>query len=196
MLSTWMDELVAYQRHMTFGSMKIDFGTPHDLDIPVAAIQLEVLGRPAPQGSKRAFVNKYSGKAMMVEQAGESLKSWRASVSDAAREAWNDNPVFLGPVGLGTMYFFRRPKVHYGSKNRVPYLKPQFDTRHITTGGIGDQDKLDRAIGDALTQSQIIGDDRQISRRLPGGKFWVDQTEREGAIVMLAFYPEPGAGNE
>ena len=102
-----------------------------------------VEGVPRPQGSKRSV-----GGGRFIE-ASKYLPEWRKSVVGAAREAHKGEPL-QGAVTVSAEFVFPRPKA----------LKPHQDAPPHTSAP--DTDKLQRAVGDALTIAGIIGDDAQI----------------------------------
>ena len=53
-----------------------------------------VKGLPAPQGSKKAFLHRHSGKVIMTESSGRKHKDWRDVVHRESKEV----PKFTGPV--------------------------------------------------------------------------------------------------
>lgn len=104
-------------------------------------IRLDVLGDPAPQGSKRVFNGR------VVEASGEKLKRWRKAIAEAC-EAYKGENIILGPVCLEVDFYLPRPKT---VKRDFPIVPP-------------DLDKLVRAVGDGIGQSGLIwGDDSQIT---------------------------------
>jgi hypothetical protein len=60
-------------------------------------IMFEVLGRPEPAGSKRAFPNPRTGR-MIVTDANPRAKPWQACVAAAAREAMSERPLLTGAL--------------------------------------------------------------------------------------------------
>lgn len=107
-----------------------------------------VPGTPRPQGSKRAFVNRHTGRATMVEQGGANLTDWRGDVKRAAMEAMNGAGPMEGPLLLNLIFFMTRPKSHPKTKITYPVSRP-------------DIDKLARSCLDAMT-SVCFADDAQI----------------------------------
>lgn len=124
-------------------------------------------GRPAPQGSKTAYVR--GGRAVMVE-ASKHLPAWRSAVMLAAKQAMlaNDALVrFSDPVRLSVTFYIERPK---NPKHKLfPAGKP-------------DLDHLIRACGDSLSQAGVVTDDAIICQ-VVAAKVWT------GAHTK----PEPGA---
>lgn len=105
-------------------------------------LEFDVIGRPAPQGSKRAFVR--NGRANLVEVAGATLKTWRADVEAAARAALSEEPILEDPV-----------EVHIGFRLPRPKSRPDGDWH----GTRPDVDKLTRAVLDAMTTASVWTDD-------------------------------------
>lgn len=118
-------------------------------------ITFEVLGVPAPQGSKTRMPN-----GALVEGSSKTgrtkTKAWRSAVADAARDiaGHDDVPAPLdGPLGIDIL--FRLP---------MPASRP----KRMRAAGVGwhttkpDVSKLLRATEDALTDAGLIRDDARI----------------------------------
>lgn len=101
----------------------------------------QILGDPAPQGSKR-----HLGNGVMVESS-RKVKPWRAAVAWEARAAAKGIPV-TGPVRAHLDFFLRRPKS--AKRNCLqPTTRP-------------DIDKLVRSTLDGLTGGGLFVDDSQV----------------------------------
>jgi Holliday junction resolvase RusA-like endonuclease len=134
-------------------------------------LEFFVAGLPITQGSKRAFTNKYTGRAVLVEDA-EKLKPWRWSVGVTAAQAMAKRPFIQGPVRIRLQFLFPRPKSHYGTGRNHNVLKasaPSWPT------GKPDLDKLQRAVFDALTH--VV---------------WADDSQVTEVFAMKRYNPEPG----
>lgn len=129
-----------------------------------------VPGTPRPQGSKRGFVNKYTGKVAMVESAGAPLKDWRGDVKRFAVDAQGDLAPLTGPVGVLLDFRLQRPKSHPKTRVTYPISRP-------------DCDKLARSVLDALTVV-CFKDDSQITR-LVVWKKWAKVGEPSGCQIMV-----------
>lgn len=131
-----------------------------------------VAGHPKPQGSKRAFVNKATGRVNMVESSA-GVGDWRGDVRAAAMERWGDHPPLEGPVTVLVVFHLPRPKSHPKTKETWPTTRP-------------DTDKLLRAVLDALT-GVAFKDDSQVTV-LTGVKAWdLDHPlGRTGAQIKVA----------
>lgn len=109
------------------------------------SLSVTVLGKPQQQGSKTAYVVK--GRAVLTE-ANKNLMPWRKQAITAITRAATDwvKPTDE-PLTLNVVFYFDKPKTVKREHNTV---KP-------------DLDHLIRAVGDALTQANIIPDDSHIT---------------------------------
>src|SRR6516164_7257660 len=115
-------------------------------------IQITVLGRAQPAGSKRAFaIRRKSGKlGVSVVDDAERSRPWKDSVTAAAHEVLNGAEPLDGPLELHVDFYVARPAGHYGTgKNRslVKASAPRFPATRP------DASKLCRCIEDALTDA-------------------------------------------
>lgn len=124
-------------------------------------ISFFVSGIPKPAGSKRAFFNKKTGKAMVVDTSGKGGKDWRGDCKAVAWENKLDNP-WDGPVTIVFRFVFPRPKSHYGTGKNSNKLKPSAPKHHLIRP---DATKVCRAVEDALT-GIIWKDDSQIYQQI------------------------------
>ena len=114
-------------------------------------IQITVYGRPAPQGSKRGFINKYTGRVSMVESS-KAVKPWREAVKCAALEVGKR---IEGPVRVTMVFTMPKPKSAPKSRVTYPDRKP-------------DLSKLVRSTEDALVDAGVIEDDARIIALVAG----------------------------
>lgn len=102
-------------------------------------------GAPATQGSKKGFIR---GRKVVLVEMDEKLPAWRSAVEAAARlaagPAWE---TIDGAVSI---------------KGEIRLRKPKTTKYPNQPAGPPDTDKLQRAIGDALTKSRVITDDARI----------------------------------
>lgn len=106
-------------------------------------IKFTVHGKPAPQGSMRAF-HRPGMKHAVITSDNKKLKPWRQEISGMAQ---NQGAVAsLGPMVVTLDFYFSRPKS--AKKRNGMTVKP-------------DVDKLARAVLDALT-GIIFHDDSQV----------------------------------
>lgn len=128
---------------------------------------LFVTGRPAPQGSKNAFV---IGKRAVMVEASKHLPAWRNDVILAVKKLFYDTEdvaKFVDPVKLRVTFYIDRPK------------QPKYK---VWPGQKPDLDHLIRAVGDSLKIGGLLTDDSLIVQ-IQAEKVWC------GAETK----PEPGA---
>jgi crossover junction endodeoxyribonuclease RusA len=135
-----------------------------------------VHGIPVAKGSGRAFYNPKAGRAYVVQDNAARQKPFASMISYTAQEQ-NVRPID-GPVFVGMLFQFPRPKSHYRGKSRI--LRDDAPGYHINTP---DVDKCARLVLDALTgiawqddkQAQII-EARKIYSNEPG--VWITISEK------------------
>src|SRR5262245_61845112 len=140
-------------------------------------IRFEVLGKPQPQGSTRAFIPK-GWKRAVITTDNTRMKPWRQEVGQAALMAviWpkgGTTPAFpVEPVELTVRFYFARPKSASVKKRPGHTVKP-------------DVDKLLRATLDSLT-GILYADDAQVvethCRKHYGGPERVEIELREAIV--------------
>jgi crossover junction endodeoxyribonuclease RusA len=113
-----------------------------------------VWGTAAPQGSKR-----HVGNGVMLESS-DRVRPWRQDVRFAALEERPPDWDMATPMRLDLVFWFPRPASHYGTRNGISYLKANAPIEPVSAR-IGDIDKLQRAVFDALTGVAYL-DDRQV----------------------------------
>ena len=123
-------------------------------------VSFTVPGLPAPQGSKTR--TKFG-----VREDNPATRPWRNAVAWEAKAAMNGTMPLAGPVRLDVVFYFPRPKSHFGSGRNAETLKPAAPTFHTAKP---DVDKLCRAIGDSLT-GIVLRDDSQIAQVFASKKY-------------------------
>lgn len=131
-----------------------------------------VIGQPAAQGSKRAYVR--GGRAVVVESS-PKVRPWRQDVRQAATDALSD-PI-AGPVHVSIIFWFTRPKGHIGRAGNVLPSAPRYK---VTAP---DLDKLIRSTLDALS-GVAFGDDSQVVS-IAATKRWSEWSARPGATITI-----------
>lgn len=128
-------------------------------------LTFEAFGVPRPQGSKR-----HVGNGRLVEAS--NVKPWRVSVAQAAEKAIIDAGLlpFDTAVVVSVVFFLPRPKT---VKRLWPDVAP-------------DTDKLQRAIGDALSidTDAVLTDDAKIVKWANPTKVYAD-TREPGVWVKI-----------
>lgn len=115
--------------------------------------RLRVNGIPYPQGSKIPFVA--GGRALLRDDNAKVLKPWRKAVTKAAQVALIDRfdwQPLDGPLRCAILFAFQRPPSHPKRRRTWPTGK----------GTVGDIDKLERAVFDALTVARVWVDDAAV----------------------------------
>lgn len=109
-------------------------------------IHFFVHGAPKPAGSKTAFVNKATGRAIVTD-ACKTSKDWKSLVAYTAREQYQGE-LLTGPLCVIMTFYQTRPACHYGSGKNRNVLKP---SAPLWPTGKPDVLKLTRAVEDACT---------------------------------------------
>lgn len=131
---------------------------------------IRVIGTPAPQGSKNAFV--VNGRAVVVDKNPKTLKPWRDAVAQACSEAITSGVgwTITGPCRV-TIDFVMAP------------IKSDPDRcAHVVAP---DGDKLTRGTLDALKNGRAYTDDA-LACQLVIRKRYAWDDEAEGAYIELA----------
>lgn len=134
--------------------------TAQEVAATAPVLTLRVLGTPAPQGSKSAFRNKYTGRIQQVESS-KRVKPWREAVKQAAVDAitatsWDR---IEGPVELAIVFVFARPKSHFRTGRNANLLRDNAPDWKASTPDVS---KAIRATEDALTDAGVWRDDGQV----------------------------------
>jgi len=138
-------------------------------------IQFFVPGTPVPKGSAKAFVNKRTGRAQVLQDNREKQRPWASLVSFQAQQVVS--AVTVGPVRLTLHFTLQRPKSHFGSGKNTAIVKASAPYLHVSKP---DLDKLVRCVKDALT-GVVYHDDSQVCS-LVTGKVYGDRT---GVLVKV-----------
>ena len=110
----------------------------------------KVIGTPVPQGSSKGF-NR--GGRVIITSANKNLKPWRNTMASNFVEAIGSRqaPLFSGPVEVSATFIMPRIASLPKSREKAHTVKP-------------DLDKLLRALGDSLSESQVLADDALITQ--------------------------------
>lgn len=134
---------------------------------------INVIGRPAPQGSKR-YVGGSAKQGGRFIEASKYLPAWRKALMTAAQEAMAEQEweTYAGPVEVQVTFFLERPSSIPQSKRPWPIKPP-------------DLDKLVRSL-DSLTDAGVWEDDGQIVI-LQAAKCYAD-TREPGAEIRVRIF--------
>ena len=151
----------------------------------MAEVSFTVLGTPAPQGSKRAFVGK-SGRAHVIESSHDRVKSWRQAVIDAVQPEHRAFRFTGLPVEVGMIFHLKRPKSHFRTGRNAHLLRGDAP---VYPSGTPDLSKLARATEDALSDAGVWADDAQVVRYSALAKYWCSDADLPallpGAIISI-----------
>jgi Holliday junction resolvase RusA-like endonuclease len=135
----------------------------------VNSITFEVIGLPAPQGSKSAYVR--GGRAVIVDGSSKTGRDkhaqWRDDVCRAARLVATE--MFMGPVWVGITFWMPLPK-------SAPHR-----WRHASAP---DLDKLVRSVLDSLVNAGLLKDDSLVSH-LAAAKWYARDGHWTGATIDI-----------
>lgn len=132
-------------------------------------IQFYVAGTPRPQGSKRGFVNKTTGKVNLVEGS-KGHGDWRGDVRTVAAATYSGEPL-KGPVSVTLGFYMPRPKSHPKTKTTYPTSRP-------------DADKLARSILDAVKGICFV-DDSQVTDLRVVKRWHTDHPQQRPGVSVL-----------
>lgn len=109
-------------------------------------IEFRVYGIPKPGGSKRAFYNKATGRAMIVDTC-KGNKDWRSLVALTASEV-APKELLDKPLSVEMEFIMPRPQSHYRTKSGERVLRDNAPWCHTNKPDVL---KLGRSTEDALT---------------------------------------------
>lgn len=142
-------------------------------------IEFFVPGIAKTAGSKRAFVNKKTGK-MIVTHDNPKTKIWMDSVKWFASKVADRMCLVNEAVSLCLIFYRDRPKGHYGSGRNANSLKSSAPKNPITKP---DSLKLGRAVEDALTG--IILKDDSIVCHHDIKKVYCENGQKPGVKIII-----------
>lgn len=126
-------------------------------------ISFSVSGKPAPAGSKRAFVLRkggaFTGRAIVVD-ANPKAKDWKMDVRHEAQRVYTGEP-WDCPIAMRLVFTVERPQAHYRTGMNAGRLKesaPHFPCSKP------DVDKLSRGVLDALTGILYTDDSKIVTK--------------------------------
>lgn len=161
----------------------ISYLSDEELELDTKGLFIRVPGTAKTKGSMRSL-----GKGRMVEQV-KGSSAWRRQVATAVAQGLGqrsgpDGPVRLkrphrGPVCVHVIFQF--------APLRANLSRAELDR---TLGRMGDLDKLQRNVGDALEDAGLIADDAQIIL-WKAEKVWAP-AGRSAGLTLRVYAPERG----
>ena len=138
-------------------------------------ISFFVHGIPVPKGSAKAFVNKHTGRAQVMQDNREKQRPWASAITLTAMELGVKGT--LAPVRVTLDFSMPRLKSHFGTGKNRHVVKPNAPDFHVSKP---DLDKLIRCVLDALT-GVAWHDDSQVVEVI-ASKYYRDQP---GVFITL-----------
>jgi Holliday junction resolvase RusA-like endonuclease len=170
---------------LAFDLTEFDPGSrPFQIDEHEPPVLVIVHGRPITQGSK---IKSQWG---MRDDNAKTLHPWRNSVQLAAETAMAGRARIAADVRLTATFYFDRPQGHFGTGRNAGVLKDSAPKRP-TGRGLGDLDKLERAINDSLQAAGVIVDDSQVAQSVTE-KAYVGvhgSLDRPGVRILIEALP-------
>ena len=151
--------------------------------------QFRAVGTPRPGGSKRAVLNKKTGRIMVFDDCAEN-KTWRQDVKEAAIQATRPGAALLdGCLMLDVTFLLTRPTGHFGTGQNCARIKGSAPPYPNTSP---DATKLVRSTEDALTGILWV-DDARITDQT-ARKRYCDPGQAPGAEISISVWErDPGA---
>lgn len=155
-----------------------------------AGLIIRVPGTPITQGSK------IKTRWGLVDDNAKTLKPWRKTVKEHAKDAARYTDTITGPVFVRITFTLNRPKHHYRTGRYSELLRDDAPA-YPTARGSGDIDKFQRACFDALTDAEVWADDVQVVD-VRARKVWAGEHEHAlpTAGVRIDVIPIPATTRE
>lgn len=135
------------------------------------SVEVFVAGKPAPQGSVKAFAHKTTGRAVVVKDNNRTQRTWRADVQAVVAQAWGERGPVDGPISISCEFVMPRPTSTPKRHTPPAIRKP-------------DGDKLERAVWDALTHVVWTDDARVV--HWAGSKRLAEIGETPGCRIRIS----------
>lgn len=132
-------------------------------------IEFFVAGDPVAKGSAKAFFNRKTGRAMVVQTNAEKQKPWASMISYIAQQR-GLQPYYSGIV-ITLAFKLRRPRFHFKGDGSLSSRAELYHSKRP------DLDKLVRTVLDALTGLAWL-DDSQVCQ--------IEATKQYAAVPGVA----------
>lgn len=139
---------------------------------------LTVPGAAAPKGSLRCCRDKRH----TLREDNARTGPYRKKIAGWARKLITEQAGPWQPVGVEITFTFDRPAGHYGTGRNRHQLKHSAPT-YPTSQGVGDTDKLERTVLDALADAGVLANDARVVE-LTGRKAYAVDTQHPGSDVL------------
>ena len=141
-------------------------------------VWFDVVGMPAPGGSKNAFRNPRTGRIVVVDAGGKRNKDWRAAVAAAGREAMQGREMPAPPLLFTVLFRMPRPAAHLNRHGKLRRTSPVLPIVRP------DLTKLVRSTEDALT-GIAWHDDSHIAEQWVA-RMYAHPGEQPGARITIS----------
>lgn len=159
-----------------------------------------VPGIPGTAGSKKAFINPKTGRAIVTDSSGKKGKTWRSDVQVYANEAMCGQAPLSVALDVTFTFILPRPRGHFGSGRNASVVKPSAprypEVRPDTL-------KMARAAEDALTgicyrDDSLIVDEHLYKRYSDEGRAgcWITIRIKDATRSYESLARELAAGQE
>jgi Holliday junction resolvase RusA-like endonuclease len=180
---TGMDTLFGLAPEILPPAPAIEVAPAPDRSRPPVCV-FEVRDRPAPQGSKKGFVNPRTGHVVMREMS-PHVGNWRDSVRAVALRTWGGRALLDEPLHAAFVFTTLRPKGHYRTGKNAHLLRPGVP---VQPPSAPDLSKLIRATEDAITGA-IWRDDALVTEYRRAAKVYAgedpDALDVPGCLIRI-----------
>jgi Holliday junction resolvase RusA-like endonuclease len=140
-------------------------------------IVFDVVGTPAPGGSKSAFRHRSTGRIVVVDAGGKRTKDWRAAVAAAGRAAMEGQEPLNPPLALTILFRVPRPASHLNRQGQLRRSSPVYPVSRP------DLTKYLRSTEDALTGIAWADDATIVEQWV--AKLYAHPSEKPGARITV-----------
>jgi len=119
------------------------------------------------------------GRRAILTSTTKGLKPWQAQVATVAKIAQVEFLEKGVPVIVDMLFYFERPKSHFGTGRNAGILKKKAPEYHTQKP---DKDKLGRAVHDALTGIAYHDDSQVIGGKV--FKYWTDEIMCDQGVLI------------
>lgn len=152
-------------------------------------LTVTVHGLPRAKPDPRCF-GRGGHHRLSIPESSPGYRPWRDRCVEAGRALAAQTTFPKGtPVGLMVTVTVPRPPSHFGTGRNHARLKKSAPLWPLSRT-VGDIDKIQRLILDALTDSGVWGDDSQVmhieaAKTYPGSHDEPDALEQPGAVIRI-----------
>lgn len=181
-----IDAIIRYARQFIPSGMETKIGKIVD--------RLADVGRWPVRKNNRWLINT-------IDDNAKRLKPWRAAIAKVAQTAYrfdckqcvaNNGQPYADAVRIDCWFYFQRPKGDFSQSKKTPGILKATAKPYVLKNP--DEDKLRRAVLDALKIGGVIHDDNRSQGGLTWKQFNPRRDDPEGVRVQIWFADEIEAG--